>query len=695
LAQKGIKTVEDLLSFFPYKYLDRRQLDPIGDLRTGQRTGTGQRTVIGRIVSSGIVLFRNRRRLFEILLADQTGAVSLKWFHFYPREMQARFQKKAVLMVSGEISFYRGEPQFVHPEVQVVDEELMEEVRAPGIIPVYSQIPGLGQRTIRKIVRNGLDRNGLDRTGLDLFHFEEILPSEILQRHHLPSKAEALREIHFPPPERELASLNNFRSPGHLREIFEELFFVELGIAFKRQTTWREEGISFSWTPEEMKGSIATLPFRLTTAQRRALHEILVDMKTPHPMGRLIQGDVGSGKTVVALLAAIVAIRNGYQAALMAPTEILAEQHYRTATQLLKPFNLTIGLLTGSLPAPLKTKRQSGIRRGIYSLVIGTHALISEGVEFQKLGLAIIDEQHRFGVLQRAALKTKGNPDLLVMTATPIPRTLAMTLYGDLDLSVIDEMPPGRRPIRTEVVESKNRSYLHARISEVIGRGEQVYMIYPLVEESEKLALRQGSGQALKDATRMHAELTKVFPRWRISLLHGKVPSEEKEEVMGRFKRGEVEILVATTVIEVGIDIPNATLIVIEHADRFGLSQLHQLRGRVGRGDKPSRCLLVSDYRKTEEAYRRLEVMTETQDGFRIAEEDLKIRGAGELMGTRQAGLPEFRVANLLRDQEILRLARGEAFRLVESDPLLSFHPALRNELQRKWGERMTLAEVG
>lgn len=668
MAEKGILTAADLLGFFPYKYLDRRSLSEIRTLAPGQGT------VVGKVLSSGIV-YLGRRRLFEIALGDETGVVSLKWFHFYPR-MFSRFQKGTVLIASGEVTRYRGENQFVHPQVEVLDDDFCD-IRAPGIVPLYSQIPGIGQKTIRKIIGNCLERVEL----LD------PLPPALLKEQGIPAKEEAIFQIHFPEEGLSLESLNEARSPAHRREIFEEFFLMEMGLALKRRSLKREPGIAFNCDPQAIEEWKRLLPFKLTSAQETVLREIFQDMGQDQPMNRLLQGDVGSGKTVVALLAAWVAIQNSYQAALMVPTEILAEQHFRTASRLLAPYKIPIALLTGSQTQTEKEKILSRLRRGIYPLVIGTHALIQEGVHFKNLGLVIIDEQHRFGVLQRQMIRQKGRADVLVMTATPIPRTLAMTVYGDLDLSLIDEMPPGRQPIRTIVLESRNRRALYEQIHSTLSRGEQGYIIYPLIEESEKLVL--------KDATRMHEELKKIFPTFRLALLHGRISPEEREQIFARFRKGEVDLLVSTTVIEVGVDIPNATLMVIEHADRFGLSQLHQLRGRVGRGEKPSSCLLISDSFKSEAAFRRLEVMSRTQNGFEIAEEDLKIRGAGDFLGTRQSGLPDLRIANLLRDTKILQEAREAVFRLIEKDPALTRYSSLKKELFQKWGKRLSLAEVG
>jgi ATP-dependent DNA helicase RecG len=676
LAAKEIRTCEDLLSYFPFKYLDQRSLDRIGALKPGK-----SRVTAGKILSCGIAFAGGRRRrIFEILLGDDTGVVSLKWFRFNPRQMMGSFRKGMGLLVTGEVTEFRRERQFIHPTVQIIDSDVVDEIAAPGIVPTYSQISGLGQKLLRRIVQNTFN--------LFSENIIDPLPEEVRLRHSFPTKEEAFREIHFPPDSASLDDLLASRTPAFRREIFEEFFLMELGLALKRRSVKRESGVSLKIGDERIGEWRRGLPFRLTGAQERVLNEIIADLREPHPMNRLLQGDVGSGKTVISLLAALAAIENGLQAALMAPTEILAEQHYLTARHLLAPFKIPIALLTSRLDPSERRRAHGRIRRGMFPLVIGTHALISDGVEFPSMALAIIDEQHRFGVLQRAALKEKGeSPHLLVMTATPIPRTLAMTIYGDLDLSIIDELPPGRQKIITEIVSEKNRRQLYAVMREVLGRGEQGYIVYPLIEESEKLAL--------KDATQMAEELKRVFPELPIALLHGKTDPEEKDRIMRSFKAGEIKLLVSTTVIEVGIDVPQATMMVIEHAERFGLSQLHQLRGRIGRGDRSSTCLLVTPTSRHDPAYRRLEVMVETQDGFRIAEEDLKIRGPGDFLGTRQSGLPELRVANLLRDYKILQVARQEAFRWIERDPHLTLYPPLRETLVRRWGQKLALAEVG
>jgi ATP-dependent DNA helicase RecG len=488
-----------------------------------------------------------------------------------------------------------------------------------------------------------------------------------------------------------LELLNLQRSEGHRRIIFDEFFFLELGMALKRRGMALEPGISFRGEGTLSQRLLNLLSFQLTKSQQRVWDEIREDLGRAHPMNRLIQGDVGSGKTVVALLACLYVIECGYQAAIMAPTEVLSEQHYLNLHRWVEPLGVQVALLTSSIKGSEKEDLYERIKKGEVQLVIGTHAVIQEAVEFHQLGLAIIDEQHKFGVVQRGLLKKKGeNPDVLVMTATPIPRTLAMTIYGDLDVSLIDEMPPGRMPVETRVYPESARARVYRILEEEVRKGRQVFIVYPLVEESEKLQLR--------DATRMAEQLQEeVFPEFRIGLLHGRMKSEEKEAIMMEFKVGKIQILVATTVIEVGIDIPNASVMVVEHAERFGLSQLHQLRGRIGRGRYPSKCVLLAQYRSSQEAKIRLRAMERTTDGFQIAEEDLGLRGPGEFFGTRQSGLPDFRVAHILRDAPILVEARKEAFRLVGEDPALiqPSHSALKNVLVRRWKGRLELATIG
>ncbi|MCA1564996.1 MAG: ATP-dependent DNA helicase RecG [Acidobacteria bacterium] len=533
-------------------------------------------------------------------------------------------------------------------ETEVTDPRLAA-IHVGRRVPVYRKLGEFAAKRLREIMHAVFAR-------LDDAEITETLPPDLIGRQRLISRAEALRRIHFPSEDAPLADYERARSPAHLRLIFEEFFWVALAIAIRKSERVKEPKGACIEIDERVRGHLAEiLPFALTSAQERSVKRILDDMQSDVPMNRLLQGDVGSGKTIVALLAMLAAMENGYQAALMAPTEILADQHARNIKRMLARTPHRAELLIGSLRAAEKRRLHASIADGEVNACIGTHALIQESVAFRKLGLVVIDEQHRFGVLQRASLRERGfNPDVLVMTATPIPRSLAMTVYGDLDVSVIDELPPGRTPIKTVVVGEEQRAGVYKGVEREIRAGRQAYIVYPLVEESEKMDL--------KDATRMFEHLRdRVFPTFTIGLLHGKMKSAEKEETMHRFTRGDVQILVATTVVEVGVDVPNASVMVIEHAERFGLSQLHQLRGRVGRGAEQSFCVLLASDKQTAVAKERLGIMEETNDGFRIAEKDLEIRGPGEVMGTRQSGVPTFRVGNLVRDVRILEEARNEA----------------------------------
>jgi len=511
----------------------------------------------------------------------------------------------------------------------------------------------------------------------------EILPLEIRRRHGLLDRVDAVRQAHFPDSEADAAN-------AHRRLAFEEFFLLQVGLLLRRRVETETAGIAFRVDGERVRRFLAALPFALTKAQRRVIGEIEADMAEPKPMNRLLQGDVGSGKTVVAAVALLHAVENGYQGALMAPTEILAEQHYHTLRRYLAPVDVVPTLLRGEMPAAEKRDALERIRTGQAAIVVGTHALIQDAVEFANLGLVITDEQHRFGVLQRAKLRKKGvMPDTLVMTATPIPRTLALTAYGDLAVSVLDELPPGRKPVETKHFTEADRPHLYRFLESQLAKGRQAYVVYPLIDESEKL-------EDVQAATEAAERLAQLFPKRRVGLLHGRFSSEEKQEVMRRFHAGEIDLLVSTSVVEVGVDIPNATVMVIENAERFGLAQLHQLRGRVGRGEHASYCALVGNPR-TEEGKRRLAVMVETNDGFRIAEEDLLLRGPGELLGTRQAGLPDLKVASLVRDGRILEEARREAEALLAGDPELRHpeHQLLREQMVRRWRGKLRLASVG
>jgi ATP-dependent DNA helicase RecG len=678
--KKGICTVEDALYFLPRCYEDRRNLKRISELKAGQKE-----TGFGEILLSGVAFYQNKRkRVFEVVIGDGSGVITLKWFHGHERYFKDRFKKGRKMIFSGEVRYFNVQKEIHHPDVEIVDGDIEEDyLNFKRIVPIYSETEGLHQRTLRRLMKTILEGY--------VNELSSPIPKGIVDGQNLIDFSEAFQRVHFPPDEESLELLNLQRSEGHRRIIFDEFFFLELGMALKRRGMALEPGTSF-----QTKGALAQrlldlLSFQLTRAQQRVRDEIRRDLEKPHPMNRLIQGDVGSGKTVVALLACLDVIECGYQAAIMAPTEVLAEQHYLNLHRWVEPLGVTLTLLTSSLKGSEKENLYQRIKKGEVQLVIGTHAVIQEAVEFHRLGLAIIDEQHKFGVVQRGLLKKKGeSPDVLVMTATPIPRTLAMTIYGDLDVSLIDEMPPGRMPIETRVYLESARSRVYRILDEEVRKGRQVFIVYPLVEESEKLQLR--------DATRMAEQLQKeVFPEFQIGLLHGRMRSEEKESIMMDFKEKRIQILVATTVIEVGIDIPNASVMVVEHAERFGLSQLHQLRGRIGRGHYPSKCILLAQYRSSEEAKVRLRAMERTNDGFQIAEEDLALRGPGEFFGTRQSGLPDFRVAHILRDTPILIEARKEAFRLVEEDPALidPSHWKLKEILGRRWKGRLELATIG
>lgn len=685
LSKRGINTVEDALYFLPLRYEDRREVRPIQALRPGFTE-----VFTGQVITSTSKTTKGGRGFFETLVGDESGTVVLKWFNSNATFMKRIWKTGRRGVFTGEVSQFGYQREVHHPDVEWLAEEqdvnkvlAGDPVNFGRIVPVYPLTEGLNQKVMRKVMREIVD--------LFTVSIQELVPKFILNPMRLPGLRDALRLLHLPPTDGMLDELNNGRTLAHQAIAFDEFFFWELGLALKKRGTALEEGIPFQVTHCYTKQLVKLLPFELTVAQRRVLSEIKNDMMAPHPMHRLVQGDVGSGKTLVALMAALVAVENGYQVAIMAPTEILAEQHWHTIHSWCSKLGLETALITSGLKAKEKTAVLARIADGSAQIVIGTHAVIQEKVEFARLGLGVIDEQHRFGVLQRGILRKKGiNPDILVMTATPIPRTLAMTLYGDLALSVIDELPPNRTPIRTQLLFENKRQQVYESIREEIGKGHQAYIIYPLVEETEKSDLKA----AAQMAEHLNAE---VFPDLRLGLLHGRMTPEEKETVMAAFKAREVDILVATTVIEVGIDVPNATLMVIEHAERFGLSQLHQLRGRVGRGVSSSRCILMTPGKLSEEGEKRLRVMTSTTDGFRIAESDLEIRGPGDFLGTRQSGLPDFRVASILRDSAILEQARQAAFDLLASDPELiqTGHVPLRKELLRRWGQRLELGAIG
>jgi ATP-dependent DNA helicase RecG len=745
LAAKGIHTAEDLLYHLPFRYEDRQNPRSIDELKPGEMA-----SIIAEV--RGALLMRTRRMpIFELTLGQ--GRLSMKCMWFHGSYLDGKFHAGQTVAVFGKVepsrttsNFKMMQPQFeILPDASEDAETRMLEVGR--ITPVYESLGGarLASRWQRKVIFNLLEslRGAVP----------ECLPRAMRERLGLPDRETALNRVHFPPEGTPMAQLQGWGTPAHRRLVFEELFFLELGLELKRRRMRERVGISFATTDKVRQAIREVLPFHPTAAQKRALGEIVGDMRQPNPMRRLLQGDVGSGKTIVALQAMLVAMENGYQAALMAPTEILATQHYLAARKLLEKSsrNYRIVLLTGSLDEERKRTNRGLINRGDAHLIIGTHALIEEKVEFDRLGLIVVDEQHRFGVVQRFKLMKKpghAEPDVLVMTATPIPRTLALSLYGDLDVSVLDELPPGRTPIVTRRLPGERESEVWDFVRKQAALGRQAYIIYPVIEGSKddqpeldfshdlepggqsgnehpsKVPKSEGSGapgvrrvktadlfpkavkeanpqskSGLKSAIEMHEKLrTGPLAGLRVALLHGRLDADEKEVTMRRFQRGEIDVLVATTVVEVGVDVPNATVMVIEHAERFGLAQLHQLRGRVGRGAAKSYCILMTGPKVSEQGEQRLDAMVRTQDGFELAELDLQMRGPGEFFGTRQAGLPDFRVANLLRDRRVLELAKQEAARFVVDpgpDVTEAERTRVREHLKQAWQRRYGLVEAG
>jgi ATP-dependent DNA helicase RecG len=681
LGRFGLRTVEDLLYHLPFRYEDRRAVRPLDELRVGEEA-----TAVGEVarVHQGIT-GRRGRRVFEVVLRDAGGLLLLVWFHQLPY-FARRFATGQRLAVYGKVEppLGGGPRRMIHPEVEILTPG--EEHDTSRIVPVYAKPTEMHVGAMRRIVQAAV--------GDFVERVPSALPTAVAQRQQVLDLGRALRYLHAPPPEADLETLGASRSLAHHSLVFDELFFLQLGLALRRSAAGATPGTAFPPSTRLVAALRARLPFRPTGAQERAFAEILGDLGAPHPMRRLLQGDVGSGKTLVAILAALVVIEAGYQVALMAPTELLAEQHAETVRPLAEPLGVAATLLTGTVKGKARRTALAGLADGSIALAVGTHALIQEGVSFARLGLAVVDEQHRFGVMQRAALQRRGpeepSLDVLVMSATPIPRTLSLTLYGDLAVSTLDELPPGRTPIGTRLCRESRRTEAYAHVRDAVAAGHQAYIVYPLVEETEKSALRA--------ATTMVEELgSGPLAGLRLGLVHGRMKGEAKDDVMRRFKAGEYDVLVSTTVIEVGIDVPNATVIVIEHAERFGLAQLHQLRGRVGRGRAPGHCFLVVPDWTGAEAYQRLRTLEESTDGFRIAEADLALRGPGNFLGTQQAGLPDFRVANLLRDTTLLRAARDEAIAWLAEDPELASpeSAALRAVLAHRWQGRLGLARVG
>lgn len=684
LAARQLVTVHDLLRFLPRRYEERREGLSLRELRPGMTA-----TVDGVVTASTLKAFRGRRTL-DVVIDDGTGRLHLKWFRVPGAAFAERFERGVRVRVSGPVTQFRRELQIVHPESRVLGADEPPPERSQRLQPVYLEIEGLAPTRLRTLIASVLPLAG------DL---EEVLPDELRERRGFATLGESIAALHQPPVGVSVDVLERRATPWHRRLIYEELFFMQLVILQRRAAATHEAGRALVLAKSLIDLAGELLPFALTRAQARVLTEIDADVRRAVPMHRLLQGDVGCGKTAVALTAATAAARAGHQACVLAPTEVLAEQHARNASSLLHRAGVRTDLLTGHVGAAERRGVLARMASGEAQVIIGTHALLQPDVRYRSLALAVVDEQHRFGVLQRAQLAEQGRaslgvaPHVLVMTATPIPRTLALTIYGDLDTSVIDELPPGRTPVRTQLFRSTQREQVYARVRQAVLQGRQAYVVFPLVDESDSEGMED-----VRAATTAADELAHgALHGLRVALLHGRLSSDEKDRIMRAFGAHEVDVLVATTVIEVGVDVANASVIVIEHAERFGLAQLHQLRGRVGRGRHASECLLVADHARSDEAWQRLKVMEQTQDGFRIAEEDLAIRGPGDLTGTRQSGLPVLSFANLARDQAVLEEARIDAEALLAEDPHLRApqHEAVRRAFAVHWEHRLALVHVG
>jgi ATP-dependent DNA helicase RecG len=670
-----------LLTYAPFRYEDRSNVKPLADLAPGEMA-----TVIGTVESLQMPRYRRRNLgIVEVTFKDSSGATLVgKWFHAPYLKTVFEPGVRAALFGKVEFDTYRRDLAMLHPEYEVLreeDEEGEEGLHTGRIVPVYEAAGKVTTRVFRGVLRRLLDR-------LSPGDLVDHLPASIRSRMGLCDLRTAVFELHFPALGTDLRLLNGYRTPAQHRMIFEEFFWLETGMSLRRSEARVEQGVPFELTDRVRQQVRRMLPFKPTGAQKRVVRQIAEDMASPHPMQRLVQGDVGSGKTIVAAQAAVIAVENGYQAALLAPTEILATQHYLNLKKVFAPLNYQIAQLSGSMSRKEKDVVKRAVTHGLVQVVVGTHALLEQDVEFHKLGLAVIDEQHRFGVMQRKSLQQKGvTPDVLVMTATPIPRTLALTIYGDLDVSVIDELPPGRRPIETIHVTHVEEEQAYSLVAREVRAGRQAYIVYPAIEESETVAMKAAE-KAFEHLSR------NVFPRFRVGLLHGRLPTSEKESIMDAFIRGEVQILVSTTVIEVGVDVPNATVMVIENAERFGLAQIHQLRGRVGRGAAQSYCALVTD-KLSDVGRQRIRTLVDSSDGFHIAEMDLRLRGPGEFLGTRQSGLPAFRIGNILRDRDILESARQEAVSFVLSPPSREELDGAIRYVRDHWQRRYGLALIG
>src|SRR6266481_1776839 len=678
LAQRGIYTLEDLLGYLPFRYEDRIHFSKVKDIQPN-----GTYTIRARVMSGQAIrsMRGGRDAIYHLLVQDEAGG-SLPCKFFHGGYLEGRLKAGQLLILHGKAEIDKLRPariEMINPQIEVLSNEELDSTEVGRIVPIYEAIGTFGSRQIRRAMYAAVQ--------LIDHRMPDILPEGLRARLGYPSRGEALIHTHFPEPGESLEALNTFRSPAQQRLIFEEFFLYQLSLALDRKASRKENAIAFRLREDAIREALKRI-----AAQKRVLAEIAADLEKPSPMNRLLQGDVGSGKTIIALQAAVIAIENGTQAVLMAPTEILAVQHFLSARRILAKAGYRVELLISGLKASEKSAVLERIRTGEAQLVIGTHALIEDNVEFARLGFVAIDEQHRFGVLQRKRLMDKAAarghaPHVLVLTATPIPRTLSLTLYGDLDVSVLDELPPGRTPIVTRMTTEQHLPGVWEFLRREVAAGHQGYIVYPVIEES-KLELKA----AIEEYERLSRQ---VFPKLKLGLLHGRLSSDEKEEVMQRFRKNEAQILVATTVVEVGVDVPNATVMVIEHAERFGLSQLHQLRGRIGRGAQKSHCILVAPFRMTDEARARLETMVRTSNGFEIAETDLLLRGPGEFFGTRQSGDLGFHIANPLRDRELLELARGEAFTLAADSAQHETMQRLLHQLPPEWQRRYHLARIG
>ena len=655
--------------FFPVNYLDFTKITPVKHSKKNS-------------ISNLLVYFKElkeikyfKRKVAQAIFYDESGEIVVKWFNYNINYLRSFLKKGKRYFISGKVTFYNFYKEIIHPYI-AEGENFKKE-----IVPVYKELKNLSQKIIANSISILLDN-------IKYFNFEYI-PLKIIENKNLPEITECFKKLHKPPQNEDIEKIRNFYSIYHKRFIFDEFFFLMLAIAKEKK---KKEILTTS--PLKYRGVLIekflkNLPFFLTNAQKKVLREIYNDLKSGKVMNRLIQGDVGCGKTLVAFISALFVIENSMQVAFMAPTEILAEQHFNNLKNLTKNLKINIALLTGSTPKKIKDLIINELEKGEIDFIIGTHALIEENIKFKNLGLNIVDEQHKFGVRQRLSLKLKGEKvHTLIMTATPIPRTLTLTIYGDLEVSIIDEMPPNRKPVKTYWFYEKHQDRYIPLIKKELEKGRQAYFVYPLIEESEKLEL--------KDVIKMKEKLSKeLFPEFKVEMLHGKMKSQEKEEIMKKFKNHEIDILASTTVVEVGVDVANATIIVIENAERFGLAQLHQLRGRVGRGEHQSYCFLISSNRISDIAKTRLKVMCSTNDGFKIAEEDLKIRGPGEFLGTKQSGLPEFKFGDLIRDYKILLRAKEQAFKIIEEDISLKKFPALKKMFDDYFEEKTQLIETG